>query len=84
MNPFNGYYMIEERKNWELTLGISSVCCGIFGLFSSFPGYYFFHYRNLQERSVREFLHSDLPKKDQECLLRGHVECSSPIDVSTT
>lgn len=74
--------MSEERKNWEVLLGITSVFCGFLGLFNSYYAYYFFHYRNLQERSVSEFLQSDLPRKDQECLLRGYVECSSPMDVS--
>jgi len=74
--------MWEERKNWEVLFGLSTVSCGLLGVFNSYYGYYFHHYQSLPSVSVSEFMRADFPKKDQEYLIKGRVECSNPIDAS--
>jgi hypothetical protein len=74
--------MSPERKNLEIALGVSTISFGFLGLVNSYFSYCFFHYRNMQELSVSEFMRPDFSKKDKEYMLRGNLECSNPMDVS--
>lgn len=74
--------MSQERKNLEIALGVSVISFGFLGLFNSYFSYCFFHYRNMRELSVSEFMRPDFPKKDKDYMFRGSLECSSPMDVS--
>lgn len=55
---------------------------GLLSVYNIYYGYYSFHYGYMKELRVSTVRHPDFPKKVQEYLIRGRVECANPTHVS--